>query len=143
MKAVVAESFERIHRSNLIGSCLPLQFQDDTRESLGLQGDETFDIKGIDGDITPRQDIMMTVHYPSGESKEVTLMCRTLDEAITTAMVEYCISFFGILPRQLSRLSGQCRDEASVFFSKRCSLYHSVLNTKSSFGFNRYMILAR
>ena len=83
VKAVVAESFERIHRSNLIGmGVLPLQFKDDTRESLTLKGDEKFDILGIDGEIKPRQDITMTITYPNGDKKDVTLLCRidTADE---------------------------------------------------------------
>ncbi|MFP4313370.1 MAG: aconitate hydratase AcnA [Alphaproteobacteria bacterium] len=83
VKAVIAESFERIHRSNLIGmGVLPLQFKNDSRESLGLKGDEKFDILGIDGDITPRQDITMSIHYPNGDTKDVTLLCRidTADE---------------------------------------------------------------
>lgn len=83
VKAVVAESFERIHRSNLIGmGVLPLQFKGDTRESLGLKGDEKFDILNIDGDIKPRQDITMTITYPNGDKKDVTLLCRidTADE---------------------------------------------------------------
>ena len=84
VKAVVTESFERIHRSNLIGmGVLPLQFKgSDTRETLGLNGTETFDIKGIEGGLKPGQDVTMTVHYPDGSSKEVVLLCRldTLDE---------------------------------------------------------------
>ena len=62
---------------------LPLQFKDGvSRETLGLKGDETFDIKGIAGGLKPKQDIAMTVHYPDGRSEEVTLLCRldTLDE---------------------------------------------------------------
>lgn len=90
VKAVVAESYERIHRSNLIGmGVLPLQFKDGvTRETLGLKGEETFDIKGIEGGLKPKQDIMMTVHYPDGKTEEVTLLCRldTLDE------VEYYVN---------------------------------------------------
>ena len=90
VKAVVAESYERIHRSNLIGmGVLPLQFKDGvSRETLGLKGEETFDIKGIAGGLKPKQDIMMTVHYPDGKTEEVTLLCRldTLDE------VEYFVN---------------------------------------------------
>jgi aconitate hydratase len=82
--AVIAESFERIHRSNLIGmGVLPLQFKDgDSRETLGLKGDETFDVTGISGGLKPRQDIALKVTYPDGSTKEVTLLCRldTLDE---------------------------------------------------------------
>ncbi len=83
VKAVVAESFERIHRSNLIGmGVLPLQFKDENRNDLGLTGDETFDIVGISDGLKPGQDIQMTVHYPDGSTRETTLLCRidTLDE---------------------------------------------------------------
>ncbi len=84
VKAVVTESFERIHRSNLIGmGVLPLQFKDGVnRETLGLDGSETFDISGISGGLKPAQDIAMTVHYADGRSEDVTLLCRldTLDE---------------------------------------------------------------
>ena len=90
VKAVVAESYERIHRSNLIGmGVLPLQFKDGiSRETLGLTGEETFDIKGIEGGLKPKQDVHMTVHYPDGKTEEVTLLCRldTLDE------VEYYVN---------------------------------------------------
>jgi len=84
VKAVIAESFERIHRSNLVGmGVMPLQFKDgDGRVSLNLTGSETFDIKGIDGDLTPGQDVHMTIHYADGNTKDVTLLCRidTVDE---------------------------------------------------------------
>ena len=84
VKAVITESFERIHRSNLVGmGVMPLQFKNgENRNTLNLKGEETFDIKGIDGEIKPGQDVAMTIHYPSGESKDVTLLCRidTLDE---------------------------------------------------------------
>ncbi|MGH1375623.1 MAG: aconitate hydratase AcnA [Alphaproteobacteria bacterium] len=83
VKAVVAESFERIHRSNLIGmGVLPLQFKDENRNDLALTGEETFDIAGIAEGLKPGQDINMMVHYPDGSSKETTLLCRidTLDE---------------------------------------------------------------
>lgn len=90
VKAVVAESYERIHRSNLIGmGVLPLQFKDGvSRETLGLKGEETFDIKGIEGGLKPKQDVAMTVHYSDGKTEEVTLLCRldTLDE------VEYYVN---------------------------------------------------
>ncbi|MEM7618616.1 MAG: aconitate hydratase, partial [Pseudomonadota bacterium] len=78
VKAVVAESFERIHRSNLIGmGVMPLQFKDgDSRLSLHLTGEETFDIIGISSDITPGQDVQMNVHYPNGETTEIALLCR-------------------------------------------------------------------
>jgi len=78
VEAVVAESYERIHRSNLIGmGVMPLQFKGgDNRESLKLTGEETFDIAGMEGDIKPQQDIKMIIHYPDGSQKEVTLLCR-------------------------------------------------------------------
>lgn len=78
VKAVLVESFERIHRSNLVGmGVLPLQFKEgDSRESLGLVGTETFDITGIEGTIKPRQDVAVTVHYADGTSKDITAMCR-------------------------------------------------------------------
>ena len=62
---------------------MPLQFKDgDGRVSLNLTGSETFDIKGIDGDLTPGQDVHMTIHYADGNTKDVTLLCRidTVDE---------------------------------------------------------------
>jgi len=83
-KAVVAESFERIHRSNLVGmGVLPLQFPEGVdRKSLGLTGDETIDITGIEGGITPRMTVPMTIRYPDGTTKIIDLLCRidTLNE---------------------------------------------------------------
>jgi aconitate hydratase len=84
VKAVIAESFERIHRSNLVGmGVLPLQFQGDTtRKSLKLDGTETIDILGVAGGIKPRMNVAMMVHRKDGSSESVTLTCRidTLDE---------------------------------------------------------------
>ena len=82
VKAVIAESYERIHRSNLIGmGVLPLQFMDGTnRQSLNLSGKETFDIEGITS-LQPRSELNLTVHSESGE-QQVKVLCRidTLDE---------------------------------------------------------------
>lgn len=77
VKAVIAGSFERIHRSNLIGmGVLPLEFQEgDSWEGLGLTGDETVDIGGI-SDISPRNTIDVTVTYPDGRKKVVTANVR-------------------------------------------------------------------
>jgi aconitate hydratase len=77
-KAVIAESFERIHRSNLVGmGVLPLQFPDGTdRKSLGLTGEETIDITGIEGGITPRMTVPCTIHYADGSTKQLDLLCR-------------------------------------------------------------------
>ena len=83
-RAVIVESFERIHRSNLIGmGVLPLQFTGgDTRGSLGLDGTETFDIKGVADGLQPRSDLDCTIHRADGNSVDVKLLCRidTLDE---------------------------------------------------------------
>jgi aconitate hydratase len=83
VKAVVAESFERIHRSNLVGmGVLPLLFKDGvTRKSLKLQGDETIDIVGLDA-LSPRMDIKMIISRADGSKQEVNLLCRvdTADE---------------------------------------------------------------
>lgn len=85
VKAVLTESFERIHRSNLIGmGVLPLQFKGgQTRKSLGLDGSEVIDISDIDGGITPAQDVTVTIHRESGETETITALCRidTANEA--------------------------------------------------------------
>jgi len=77
VKAVIAQSFERIHRSNLIGmGVLPLEFQEgDSWEGLGLTGNETVDIANID-QITPRSTLGVTITYPDGKSKSVTVNVR-------------------------------------------------------------------
>jgi aconitate hydratase len=84
VKAVVVESYERIHRSNLVGmGVLPLQFPPGTtRKTLGLDGTETWDFSGIAGGITPGMDVACTIHRADGASDSVTLTCRidTLDE---------------------------------------------------------------
>ena len=84
VKAVIAESFERIHRSNLVGmGVLPLQFTEGaTRDGLGLDGSETFDIDGIAEGLAPRSTVTMTIHRKDGTSEQVPLLCRidTLDE---------------------------------------------------------------
>ncbi|MCG8594020.1 MAG: aconitate hydratase, partial [Kiloniellales bacterium] len=84
VKAVIVESFERIHRSNLVGmGVLPLQFKDgEDRKTLGLTGEETFDLTGIAGGITPRMDVACKIHRPDGSSEDIALLCRidTADE---------------------------------------------------------------
>jgi aconitate hydratase len=84
VKAVIAESFERIHRSNLLGmGVLPLQFAEGTsRKTLNLDGSEIFDITGLDGDVRPGMTVTLTVHRTDGSSEQVPLLCRidTLDE---------------------------------------------------------------
>ncbi|MDE0808833.1 MAG: aconitate hydratase AcnA [Alphaproteobacteria bacterium] len=84
VKAVIVESFERIHRSNLVGmGVLPLQFtNNDSRKSLELKGTETYDITGISVGVTPRMDIPCKITYADGSTKNVALLCRidTADE---------------------------------------------------------------
>ncbi len=83
-KAVIVESFERIHRSNLVGmGVLPLQFKDGLdREQLGLDGTEIIDLTGIEAGITPRMDVACKITYAAGAVREIPLLCRidTLDE---------------------------------------------------------------
>ena len=102
VKAVIVESFERIHRSNLVGmGVLPLQFMPgETRKTLQLQGDETFDILGLDGELTPAQVLRAVVHYPSGEDREIQLQSR-LD---TQVEVEYYRAG-GVLTFVLNRIA--------------------------------------
>jgi aconitate hydratase len=78
VSAVIVECFERIHRSNLVGmGVLPLEFKDgQSRDTLKLDGSETFDITGIAGGITPRMDVPCTIHRADGSSEQVTLLCR-------------------------------------------------------------------
>ncbi|MBK3801639.1 aconitate hydratase AcnA [Azospirillum brasilense] len=84
IRAVIAESFERIHRSNLVGmGILPLQFKDGlTRNDLALDGTETFDIDGIEQDLRPRKDVTMTITRADGQTRQVPLLLRidTVDE---------------------------------------------------------------
>ena len=77
VRAVIVESFERIHRSNLVGmGVLPLQFKDgDTRQSLGLTGDDSFTIRGVAG-LQPRQDVEVEVTRADGSSFTFTALCR-------------------------------------------------------------------
>jgi aconitate hydratase len=78
VKAVVCETFERIHRSNLVGmGVLPLQFKDGmTRKTLNLTGHESFDVGGIDGALRPGMDVPLTIHRRDGTSEKVVLTCR-------------------------------------------------------------------
>jgi len=81
VKAVIVQSFERIHRSNLVGmGVLPLQFKEG--QALALGGEEAFDIEGIEGGITPGMDVTLRIHRPDSTSEEIPLTCRidTADE---------------------------------------------------------------
>ncbi|MGP9814153.1 aconitate hydratase AcnA [Rhodopseudomonas sp. NSM] len=84
VRAVICQSFERIHRSNLVGmGVLPLTFEDGTSwTSLGIKGDETVTIKGLQGDLKPRQMLEAEITSAGGKMRRVPLLCRidTLDE---------------------------------------------------------------
>ena len=83
VKAVIAESFERIHRSNLVGmGVLPLVFKLGDRKALNLDGTETVAITGLAGEIKPRMDLTCTITRKDGSKQEIQLLCRidTVDE---------------------------------------------------------------
>ena len=102
VKAVIAESYERIHRSNLVGmGVLPLQFiKGHDRKSLKLKGDEIISITGLDGDIVPNMKIPMNIKYSSGKSIDIQVNClvKTINE------VEY-LQTGGILQYVLKNLA--------------------------------------
>jgi len=104
VKAVVAESFERIHRSNLVGmGVLPLQFKEGTTaRALRLDGSEVFDITGLGGEITPRQDVTLRIRRANGEEEDVPVALR-IDTPIE---IEY-YRHGGILPFVLRQLLSQ------------------------------------
>ena len=101
VKAVIAKSFERIHRSNLVGmGVLPCQFKSgDTAAALGITGDEEFDILGIDGAIKPQQDVTLVIKGKDGSRREVQVLLR-IDTAIE---VDY-YRHGGIMPYVLREL---------------------------------------
>jgi aconitate hydratase len=103
VRAVITESFERIHRSNLIGmGVVPLNFEEGTSwKSLGLKGDEQVTIRGLHGDLKPRQKLMAEIVMGDGTLKRVPLICRidTVDE------LDYFKSG-GILQYVLRQLAG-------------------------------------
>jgi aconitate hydratase len=101
VKAVVAQSFERIHRSNLCGmGVIPLQFPDGmTAQTLKLDGTETFDLLDLSDDIKPMSDVTLVIHRANGTEEKVTLRSR-IDTAIE---VEY-VRHGGILPYVLRKL---------------------------------------
>ncbi|MDL2358169.1 MAG: aconitate hydratase AcnA, partial [Pseudomonadota bacterium] len=101
VKAVITRSFERIHRSNLVGmGVLPLQFiGDDSVQSLGIVGNETFDLKGLEGEIKPQQLATLVIHRANGETQDVRVLLR-IDTPIE---VDY-YKHGGILPFVLRQL---------------------------------------
>lgn len=104
VRAVVAQSFERIHRSNLVGmGVLPCQFKEGTSaQSLGLDGTETFDLLGLEQGLQPRQDVMLTIHRSNGETTEVPVTLR-IDTPIEVDYYQHG----GILPFVLRQLIKQ------------------------------------
>ena len=84
VRAVICQSFERIHRSNLVGmGVLPLTFEDGASwQSIGLKGDEKVTIRGLQGDLRPRQKLTAEIVSGDGSLQRVSLLCRidTLDE---------------------------------------------------------------
>ena len=101
VKAVIVRSFERIHRSNLVGmGVLPLQFiGDDSVVTLGITGDETFDLKGLEGEIKPQQLATLVIKRANGDVQEVRVLLR-IDTPIE---VDY-YKHGGILPFVLRQL---------------------------------------
>src|ERR1017187_5187516 len=101
VKAVVAQSFERIHRSNLVGmGVLPLQFKDGTTaQSLKLDGSESYDIVGLDAHIKPQQDLTLKITRKDGSVENVAVRCR-IDTPIEIDYYQHG----GILPYVLRQL---------------------------------------
>jgi aconitate hydratase len=101
VKAVVAQSFERIHRSNLVGmGVLPLQFMEGTTAlSLKLDGSESYDIVGLDANIKPQQDLTLKVTRKDGSTENVPVRCR-IDTPIEIDYYQHG----GILPYVLRQL---------------------------------------
>ncbi|MFM8359291.1 MAG: aconitate hydratase, partial [Verrucomicrobiota bacterium] len=101
VKVVIAESFERIHRSNLVGmGVLPLQFKEGTTaQTLKLDGTETFDVLGLTPAVKPQQDLTLRITRRDGSVQEVPVSCR-IDTPIE---IEY-YQHGGILPYVLRQL---------------------------------------
>jgi aconitate hydratase len=101
VKAVVAQSFERIHRSNLVGmGVLPLQFKEGvTAQTLALTGSEIFDVLGLDASLKPQQDLTLRIARSNGQTEEIPVTCR-IDTPIE---IDY-YRHGGILPFVLRQL---------------------------------------
>jgi len=104
VKVVVAQSFERIHRSNLVGmGVLPLQFKDGTTaQTLKLDGSESYDVVGLDGSIKPQQDLTLRVTRKNGSIENVLVRCR-IDTPIEIDYYQHG----GILPYVLRQIVAQ------------------------------------
>jgi aconitate hydratase len=101
VKAVIAQSFERIHRSNLVGmGVLPCQFKEGTNAAtLGLDGTQTFDVIGLEQGVRPLQDLTLVIHRASGKTEEVPVILR-IDTPIEIDYYQHG----GILPYVLRQL---------------------------------------
>jgi aconitate hydratase len=104
VKVVVAQSFERIHRSNLVGmGVLPLQFKDGTTaQTLQLDGTESYDVVGLDESIKPQQDLTLKITRKSGAVENVVVRCR-IDTPIEIDYYQHG----GILPYVLRQIVAQ------------------------------------
>ena len=102
VRAVIARSYERIHRNNLVGmGIVPCQFiGDDSVDSLGLRGDESFDLQGLADGVSPKQKVLLTIHRADGGEAKIELLVRV----DTPVEVEY-LKRGGILPYVLERLA--------------------------------------
>jgi aconitate hydratase A / 2-methylisocitrate dehydratase len=103
VKAVVAQSFERIHRSNLVGmGVLPLQFKEGTNtQTLNLDGSETYDVLGLGAGLKPQQDLTLRITRADGKAESVPVKCR-IDTPIEIDYYQHG----GILPYVLRQLLG-------------------------------------
>jgi aconitate hydratase len=103
VRAVVAQSFERIHRSNLVGmGVLPCQFAEGvSAKTLGLDGTETFDLTGLEKGVAPRETAPLTIHRADGRTEQVAVRVR-----IDTPMEVDYYRHGGILPFVLRQLLG-------------------------------------
>lgn len=102
VRAVIAESFERIHRSNLLGmGVLPLEFIDTDRKALGMTGEEEISLKGL-AELSPRQELKLEIVYPDGRTEQVDVRCR-IDTGNELAYFQHG----GILHYVLRRMIGK------------------------------------
>ena len=111
VRAVIAESFERIHKSNLVGmGILPLQLPDGvTRHALRLTGEESFDLLGLSGLVKPMAHVTLLIHRANGDIDEVPLLLR----AQTATDVEY-LRHGGLLPCVLERLLASSKPAETI-----------------------------
>jgi aconitate hydratase len=118
VKAVVAKSFERIHRSNLVCmGVLPLQFiGDDSAQTLGLRGDEEFAVVGLEGGIQPRREVHLVIRDRDGSRREVPLLLR-----IDTPIEADYFRHDGILPYVLRELLADRKTSAAPTSGARTS----------------------